>query len=296
MANTKYDNKKILSACIIITWGLIFCFFVAGVKVFFELWPFVDKKAVGEIEILKEFGPFKVPRHIFMLFACIFSLGILTLISDWLKKFKDRLEKDFPVLATCCFFVSLLLLFLSCMSPSFWLLIVAFLWVTCMTMDASCRYSSTESKEWTKQDKKTFKKSLGFCVAVSIGILFFVFSKNLPRQVYLASFPILLIVVPRWLMHSQSVRQDNRFVPYAWYHTYTILVLIMSLAHVGFKWLLPVISQIRRGEMSRWFIEGENNMVKGLLSKRCDCDLLSFFVIVSLIGLISYFIVFPRKK
>lgn len=165
-------------------------------------------------------------------------------------------------------------------------------------MDASCRYSSAQSPSWERKDIYSYIGSLVVCFLVSAGTFIFIYSqlKDATRLDYIVILPILIIMYPRWLMGSTSVREKAGFESSVWYQIYGVFVFITSLANVGFKKLLQVISQVKNQEMAEWFIKSNVNGVEKIqLSDECMLDLLSFVAMLSLIGLISYFFVFPRK-
>jgi hypothetical protein len=289
---------SICSFAVLFAFGYFFLMLLAVIfKLLLSGEPIVPNEMI-EIS-LPAFGTFKVPQHYFSLFVFAFSFGMSLQIFLWVKHFEKSLRIDFPVLATGCLFVSLCLLFYSCWFSSRWLPTISFFWVVCMTMHASCRYSSLTTPRWERKEIYSFIGSSIVCLIAIVVMSLFIYSqlKNASRLDYVVILPILLIVVPRWLMGPTTIRNEADFESSVWYQIYTVFIFIMSLAQIGFKLLQEVIKQVNNKGMPEWFVKKNINGVEQIiLSNECIWDILSFFAVLSVVGLISYFCVFPKAR
>ena len=224
-------------------------------------------------------GPFKVPRHLFLVFACGFALYIAIKLHHWLLDYKESL-RSLPIVVMICWAGSELLLFFSCLLPYWWLLVIAFLMIARMIMDSWCRFSivKTTIQQWNIWG---ILGAACYCVIVSaiMGYGTWRFVDDAKLFDYIAILlPIVLLIIPRILTDSEAAREVYGFADYAWYPAITVFVIVTTAAHIGFEKLVIIIVANK-----------EQAQMDTLM-----CDLQSLFVILYLIGLIGCFKVFPR--
>lgn len=234
-------------------------------------------------EVMEPFsplGPFQVPRHLFLLFACVFATVIATKLRHWMEQYRKK-DEELPLLTLLCFIASEVVLIVSCIMPSLWLLSISFLFVIRMTMDAVCRYYTTSASNGTWNRSESVKVCC-YCVSVSIGIAFCTwrFVSDVKWFNYTALLPPLLVIPPMILMSFKEAHEAKDFADYAWYPTVAVSVCIAAAAQVCFSAMIPMVSS--------W---AEQN---GKKPEYYMYNILSVVVIFCLIGVIGSYMAVPR--
>ena len=249
------------------------------------------------VTVAGPYGPIEIILHPFSIIACVFSFLMARQIKTSLVKYDNHIKSNLPQLdmpkwSVFFFILGEILLFLLLIMPTLWPMLLAFLLVDRMIINAFFRSQLVVLNGSIDPREDKIVISLLVCLAVSgaalVVLIFLIEHTNWWE--YTVFFPPVLIFIPRYLLRCSKVRQANAMGSYIWFHVYTIFVFIATTAQIGFRWLFNEISRASLGEKSRWFSEGK------FVPDYCACDLLFFFAILGLIALVGYFYVFPQEQ